>query len=171
MGADKALVGLKGRPMVAHVIERLAPQVAGLAISANGDAERFAGFGLPVLADEVPMGPLSGPLAGLHWAAAEGATALVTAPCDGPIFPGDLVPRLCLAAEGHGVALASTQDLHPTWGLWPVTEAARLADFLASGAKPRLRDFAGDAGLARWPDGSFANANRPEDLALLEARL
>lgn len=171
MGTDKALVPLAGRPMIAHVIERLAPQVSDLAISANGDGARFADFGLAVLPDETPMGPLSGVLAGLAWARRCGATALITAPCDGPIFPGDLVPRLCLAAEGHSGALATTDDLHPTWALWPLSREAELAAFLASGAKPRLRDFARDAGLARWPRGSFANANRPEDLGPLEALL
>lgn len=171
MGACKALVTVAGRPMIAHVIDRLAPQVGPLAISANGDAARFD-FGLPVLPDDTSMGPLSGILAGLIWARAQGATALVSAPCDGPIFPGDLVPRLCLAAEGHtGALAASGSDLHPTWGLWPVAQLAPLAAFLASGAKPRLRDFAAAAGRAHWPEGSFANANRPEDLAALGARL
>jgi molybdopterin-guanine dinucleotide biosynthesis protein A len=171
MGADKALVTLDGRPMIAHVIERLGPQVGALAISANGDPGRF-GPDLPVLHDETPMGPLSGILAGLIWARAQGATALVSAPCDGPIFPGDLVPRLCLAAEGHvGALAASGDDLHPTWGLWPVTQLEPLATFLASGAKPRLRDFASGAGIARWPEGAFANANRPEDLDALRRLL
>ena len=174
MGADKALVAVAGQPMIAHVVARLAPQVLDLAISANGDAARFAEFGLEVLPDAERLGPLAGVLAGLTWAEAHGATALVTAPCDGPIFPGDLVPRLCLAAEGSGAALAASGgDLHPTWALWPVTARAALADFLASGRPARLRDFAAElgAGRAEWPAGSFANANRPEDLAALGARL
>ena len=170
MGRDKALVPLGGRPMIDHVIERLSPQVADLAISANGDAGRFDWTGLTVLPDQTPMGPLSGILSGLIWARAQGATALVTAPCDGPIFPGDLVPRLCLAAEGHTGALACTEDLHPTWGLWTMAQLEPLAAFLASGAKPRLRDFASAAGRASWPAGAFVNANAPEDMAALEAR-
>lgn len=187
MGRDKALVSLAGLPMIAHVIARLGPQVGALAVSANGDGGRFAAWGLPVLADgwtgaepgaapaqgQPPsQGPLSGILAGLIWARAQGFTALVSAPCDGPIFPGDLVPRLCLAAEGHDGALAASgADLHPTWGLWPVSRTEALAAFLASGAKPRLRDFASGAGIARWPAGSFANANSPEDLGPLGALL
>lgn len=170
MGRDKALVPLQGRPMIAHVIERLSPQVSDLAISANGDAGRFGWTGLPVLPDDTPMGPLSGILSGLIWARSQGATALVSAPCDGPIFPGDLVPRLCLAAEGHTGALAMTRDLHPTWGLWTMAQLAPLAAFLASGATPRLRDFASAAGRATWPEGAFVNANAPADLAAIEAR-
>ncbi|HJT06390.1 MAG TPA: NTP transferase domain-containing protein, partial [Stellaceae bacterium] len=71
-GGDKGLKLLAGRPILAHIIERAAPQVAALALNANGDAARFAAFGLPVVADSVPdfAGPLAGVLAGLDWAAA-----------------------------------------------------------------------------------------------------
>ena len=51
-GADKGFVTLAGRPMLANAIERLRPQCESLAISANGDATRFASFGLPVIADD-----------------------------------------------------------------------------------------------------------------------
>lgn len=175
MGADKALVLLAGRPLLSHVIDRFAPQVDRLWLSANGDAARFARFGLTVLPDTAPMGPLSGVLAGLLRAAAEGATALVTVPVDSPFVPGDLVPRLCLAAEiaPHGMAIARAGGrVHPVFALWPVALAGPLADFLASGAKPRLMDFAAQAALADFPDdGSFDNLNTPEDLAAAEALL
>src|SRR5262245_1961092 len=77
-GGDKCLLELGGRPILAHVIERLAPQVAAMALNANGDPRRFAAFGLPVLADSVAghAGPLAGVLAGLDWAAARGASAI-----------------------------------------------------------------------------------------------
>src|SRR6476646_8739863 len=80
-GRDKALLPLDGRPILAWVVERLRPQVAALALNANGDPARFASFGLPVLADATDdhPGPLAGVLAGLDWAAAEGADAIVTA--------------------------------------------------------------------------------------------
>lgn len=180
-GADKALLpfGAKGETLLSNAIARFAPQVAALALSANGDPSRFAGTGLPVLPDAPPsQGPLSGLLAGLTWAAAQGATALATVPVDGPFLPPDLVPRLCLAAEqdaglGNAPALAaSPSGLHPTFGLWPVALAPALAAFLASGAKPRIRDFAQAHGLRQaWfpQDLAFANANRPEDLARLSA--
>ena len=175
MGADKALVMLAGKPLLSHVIARFAPQVDRLWLSANGDPARFTRFGLPVLADAVPMGPLSGVLAALRRAAADGATALVTVPVDSPFVPGDLVPRLCLAAENapQGVALArSGGRAHPVFALWPVAMIGPLAEFLASGAKPRLMDFAAGAALADFPDdGSFDNLNTPQDLAAAEALL
>lgn len=171
MGADKALVPLAGAPLVSHVIARIEPQVERLMLSANGDPARFARFGLPVLADAVSMGPLSGILAALGAARARGATAVVSVPVDCPFLPGDLVPQLCLAAEGvaSGVAVARAAGrLHPVFGLWPVAAEPALAAFLATGVKPRLMDFAQSQGaaLADFPDdGAFENLNTPEDLA------
>lgn len=175
-GADKALLPLAGRPLIAHAIDRLEAQVDRLAISANGDPARLSAFGLPVLPDgDGSHGPLSGLLAALDWAAPLGATHLATAPTDAPFTPPDLVPRLLLAAEGTGAALArSDGNDHPTFGLWPVTARDALRAFLASGAKPRVRDFAAALNAARadFPaDGAFANLNTPQDLATAEARI
>ena len=174
-GVDKALVPLAGEPLLSHVIARLDPQVAALALSANGGPARFAPYGLPVLPDTASHGPLSGILSALIWGAAQGATAVVSAPVDGPFLPPDLVPRLCLAAETTGLALAASNGhLHPTFGLWPVTLAPALAAFLASGAKTRVRDFATahGAAIANFPDDlAFANANTPDDIARFAALL
>ncbi len=175
-GVDKALLRLAGQSLLGHAIGRLEPQVEQLAISANGDATRFAGFGLPVLPDATPLGPLSGVLAALHWAAPLGATAVVTAAVDSPFFPGDLTPRLCLAAESarEGLAIAHAAKDHPTFALWPVTIAPALAAFLHSGAKARVLDFAQahHAARAQFPDeAAFDNLNSPEDLARAASQL
>ena len=147
-----------------------------MAISANGAPARFAGFGLPVLADETPIGPLSGILAALRWAAPLGATAVVSVSVDTPFLPGDLVPQLCLAAEAaaEGLALASCAKDHPACALWPVALADPLAAFLASGAKARVLAFAEShhAARAHFPDeAAFQNLNTPADLAAAEALL
>src|SRR4051812_39252764 len=70
-GGDKCLVPLGGRTLLERVVERLRPQVSDLVLNANGEPERFAAFGLPVVADSVTgfAGPLAGVLAGLDWAA------------------------------------------------------------------------------------------------------
>ncbi len=72
-GGDKGLLELAGKPMLGHVIDRLAPQVGRMAINANGEPSRFAAFGLPVVADTVAgfVGPLAGVLAGMRWSAAQ----------------------------------------------------------------------------------------------------
>ena len=175
-GADKALLPLGGRPLIAHVLDRLEPQVERVLISANGDAARFQGFGCRVLPDAAPQGPLSGILAALTAAAGMGATHVVSTPCDTPFLPGDLVPQLMLAAEGtpSGLALAAdpTGD-HPATAIWPVGLVPALAAFLAEGeAKVTRFTAAHQAARARFPDPrAFLNLNTPEDLAAAEALL
>jgi molybdopterin-guanine dinucleotide biosynthesis protein A len=152
---------------------RLAPQVAGLALNANGDPARFADTGLPVLADSMDdfPGPLAGVLAGLDWAAGQGAEAIVTVAADTPFFPEDLVPRLLLAAEVAGVslALAATSDgRHPTFGLWPVALREDLRAALAGGIRKIVAwtdaHGAATATFSDTPFDPFFNVNTPEDL-------
>lgn len=169
-GADKASLMLAGRSLAAHAADRLEPQVERLAISANGDPTRLSALALPVLPDGRPMGPLSGVLAALDWAAPLGATAVATVAVDTPFFPGDLVPCLILAGEAAGgLALARSGGRdHPTFALWPVHLRDDLRSFLESGAKASIRAFADALGAARadFPDdGSFLNVNTPDDLA------
>jgi len=176
-GGDKGILPLGGKTLLAHVIERLSPQVAELALNANGDPARFDAFGLPVLSDSVDgfVGPLAGVLAGLDWAATLGATHVVTAAADTPFFPADLVPQLMLAAETQGkpIALAKTENgRHPTFGLWPVDLRADLREALQDGVRKVVAwtDKHGTA-IAEFPvQGSdpFFNVNTPEDLALAE---
>ncbi len=168
-GADKALLPFGRGTLLSQAIARFQPQVAQLAISANGDTARFGAFGLPVLRDADPMGPLSGVLAALHWA--RDADAVVSIAVDTPFIPGDLVPRLILAGL-PAMATSGGHD-HPTASLWPVALRAPLAAFLASGAKPRVRDFLDLHRVVRatFPDdGAFANINTRADLAAAEAR-
>ncbi len=63
-GVDKGLQPFRGRPMVAHVIERLAPQVDELLINANRNSDEYARFGHRVIADEIAG--FAGPLAGFE---------------------------------------------------------------------------------------------------------
>ena len=177
-GGDKGLLALGGRPLLAHAIERLEPQVPALALNANGDPTRFARFGLPVLADSVPglPGPLAGVLAGLDWAAGQGAESIVTVAADTPFFPCDLVPRLLLAGEGmaHPLVLAATAGaegevrLQPTFGLWPVVLREMLRGALAQGErKVRVWAEAQGARVAAFAElgfDPFFNINTPEDL-------
>ena len=175
-GQDKAMLRLGGQSLLAHVQDRLSPQVDRLAISANGNAARF-GVDVPVLADDSSQGPLSGILAALNWAAPLGATAVVSVAVDTPFLPADLVPQLCLAAErsAGGVAIAASGGVdHPTFALWPVGLRDNLHRFLASGAKTRVMDFARSHGAARADfsnDAAFANLNTPDDLAAAEAMM
>lgn len=175
-GTNKALLRLGGESLLSRAISRLDPQVERLAISANQDADLMAGFGLPILADDTPLGPLAGILAALRWAAPLGATAVVSVAVDSPFFPADLVPRLCLAAEDspNGVAIAHSRTDHPTFGFWPVGVAPALTAFLATGVNPRVLTFTETNAATRAPfpdDHAFDNLNTPEDLARATAVL
>lgn len=190
-GGDKGLLRVGGQSLLAHVIARLEPQVAGLALNANGDPARFADFGLPVLPDSIGgfPGPLAGVLAGLDWAAGKGADAIVTVAADTPFFPTDLVTRLLLAAEGkdHPLAMATTPrkegaalksggkriNRHPTFGLWPVALRDDLRVALHDGLRKVVlwtdRHDASEALFPATPFDPFFNVNTPEDLARAEA--
>lgn len=175
-GVDKAFVQLADRPLIAHVLDRLEPQVERVLISANGDASRFAGLGCQVVPDATPQGPLSGVLSALSAAAKLGATHVVSSPVDTPFLPGDLVPQLLLAAESDPEGLAFAADAtgdHPATALWPVGLAPALADFLASGeAKVTRFTSAHKAARALFPDPrAFLNLNTPDDVSAAEAML
>ncbi|MEO0989448.1 MAG: molybdenum cofactor guanylyltransferase MobA [Pseudomonadota bacterium] len=184
-GGDKGMLDLGGQAILAHVIDRLAPQVSELALNANGDPTRFNGFGLPVLTDSVTgfPGPLAGVLAGLDWAQELGASHIVTVAADTPFFPADLVPRLLLASEEDGkpIALAATPDperglsRHPTFGLWPVALADDLRAALADGVRKVVAwtDRHGTATARFKVDrfDPFFNVNTPDDLDQARALL
>lgn len=174
-GGDKTLLGVGGRSLLARAVARLAPQAAALAISANGDPARLAGFGLPVLADGMAgfPGPLAGILAGMDWAAADGASHVLSVAADTPFFPADLGARL--AATGAPIALAATTGPdgaprpHPTFGLWPVALREDLRAALAAGRRRVLiwarENGAAEAVFPAAPFDPFFNVNAPDDIA------
>jgi molybdopterin-guanine dinucleotide biosynthesis protein A len=176
------LLELAGIPLLSHVVDRLTPQVSGLVLNANGNPERFAKFGLPVVADSIGgfAGPLAGVLAGMDYAATQGSSHIVTAAADTPFFPHDLVSRLVEGAKASssGMAMAATDtpprgvSRHPTFALWPVA--------LREDLRQALRD--GTRKVVLWTDrhdcvnvlfeGSgidpFFNVNTPEDMTRAE---
>lgn len=177
-GVDKSLLPLGREPILAEVVDRLAPQVCRVALSANGDPQRFAAFGLPVVPDTTDgfQGPLAGIESGLAWVRREcpDAAWAVTVPGDTPFIPRDLVARLTEARGESTMAVAvSAAGLHPVVGLWPVSMAEDLARGLARGerrASAWVRghgaaevsfDAVDVAGESLDP---FFNINTPEDL-------
>ena len=177
-GGDKCLLLLNGLPLLAHVIDRIRPQVTGLALNANGDPTRFAEFGLPVVADDEAdfAGPLAGILAALDWAVRTQPTApaVLTIPADTPFLPRDLVPRL--AEKGAPALARSAGRIHPVVGLWPLSlreglrnalrqEGLRKVEDWTARLSPTVVDFDGGA------VDPFFNINRPEDLARAAALL
>lgn len=111
-GGNKALSLLAGETLLTHVLRRLRPQCGAIAINANGDAEQFGEYGLPVIADGFTgyAGPLAGVLAGMEWAAGQGADRVISVSVDTPFLPDDLVWRLREAEGRSGIALAASPD-------------------------------------------------------------
>lgn len=136
-GVDKGLQSLRGRPMVAWVVERLAPQVDELFINANQNAGHYAAFGHRVVPDRIA--DFAGPLAGLHVALSMARYPLVaTVPCDSPFLPGDLVSRLLsgLTAADADFAVARTFDQpHPVFCLCKSSLLVPLTRYLEEGGR------------------------------------
>lgn len=174
-GGDKPLVDIAGRPILQHVIDRLAPQCGLLAINANGDPARFSTFGLPIVADSVEgfAGPLAGVLAGMDYGAARGATDVLSAPGDTPFLPADLHSRLEAARKraGASIAVAASQArTHHAVALWPVTLREELRRALVEEGERKVSAFIARFAnvVVDWPVAPydpFFNVNRPEDLA------
>ncbi len=180
-GGDKCLRELCGKPILARIIERAAPQVGKLVLNANGDPARFADFGLPVAADVVEgyAGPLAGVLTGLDWAAehAPEAAWLASFACDAPFMPTDMVEKMLAAIEAEGADLACAVThgrTHPVFGLWPLRlredlrramldEDIRKVDLWTARYKLVEVDFP-DVETSAGPLDPFFNTNRPEDL-------
>ena len=143
---DKGLQPFRGAPMAAHVMQRLASQVGGLAINANQNLDAYAAFGVPVWADDLEG--FEGPLAGLETGLRRCTTPfMLTAPCDSPFVPPDLAARLgaALNCAGADLALAETEEAdgqgalrvqaQPVFALVRASALPHLSDYLATGGR------------------------------------
>jgi molybdopterin-guanine dinucleotide biosynthesis protein A len=172
-GVDKGLVELAGRPMIAYVLERLRPQVGEIVINANQNLDRYAAFGVPVVADSV--GGFAGPLAGLHAGLARTSKPLVcTVPCDSPFLPDDLVMRLAGALERERCDLAVARTFeqpHPVFALMRRDVMPGLASFLDAGGRKIDAWYAALAVAEVAFDDeadAFRNINTRDELAGIE---
>jgi molybdenum cofactor guanylyltransferase len=169
--ADKGLQPFRGTTMAAHVLDRLRPQVGALLINANRNAEQYARFGAPVFGDTLEgyAGPLAGLAAGLAHCE---TTYLVSAPCDAPFLPADLVARLAGAIGDADLAAPETPDgqLQPVFCLLKTALLPRLLAYLDGGGR-RIDRWFGELDWVRVPfadTAAFANLNTLDELRSLE---
>ncbi len=182
-GGDKCLLRLGGETLLGCAITGARPQVASLIINANGDASRFADYGLPVVADAVAgfAGPLAGVLAGMEWAnqSTTAASWIATFATDAPYFPADLVARMRRAIEDEGAELAcatSAGRAHPVFGLWPVHLAPELRRVMTEEGVRKIDIWTARHRLTKVafptePLDPFFNINHPGDLDEARASL
>ncbi|MBA3253488.1 MAG: molybdenum cofactor guanylyltransferase [Pseudomonadota bacterium] len=168
-GADKGWLIYEGRPLIVSVVERFAPQVGPLLISANRNLERYAAFG-EVVGDDVAdvsgerfAGPLIGALSGLRRARTDWVAIV---PCDAPHLPTDLVPRLLRAALSNDVMAACASvhgHLQPVFALVKTSCADGLARSIANGERAMHRWLkALEAAAVDFDDPqAFTNINKP----------
>ena len=175
-GVDKGLVDLHGRPMVMHVIDALHPQVGGIIINANRNADQYEALGYEVISDIV--GDYFGPLAGMASAMQAVSTAYVlTIPCDSPMIEDDLAVRLYRALE-HEKADASVahdgERMHPVFALLKRDLLPSLQSYLESGER-KIDRWLNQHRLAvayfRDKPDAFLNVNNPDDRRAVESKL
>jgi molybdopterin-guanine dinucleotide biosynthesis protein A len=180
-GVDKGLVQLQQKPLIQHVIDRIRPQVDEIIINANREIEQYLTLGYPVLQDEVSqdgspdfIGPLAGMRLGLKHAQHD---YLLTAPCDSPLLPLDLAPRMLasLLKNNTDIAVATSDgDTHPVFCLCKKSVLKSLEDYLANGGRK----------VSTWQksqkyievdfsdcNDAFVNLNTLEDLVALELKM
>ena len=178
-GVDKGLQAFEGLPLAQHALQRLAPQVGRMMISANRNLEIYQDMGVPVWADEPSSSGHEGPLAGFLAGLARCETPyLVTVPCDSPRMPLDLVQRLwqALQDEAADVAVAATRrggeiKLEPVFCLMKRELQASLQSYMESGQRKIERWTAKQrrAEVVFADAVAFANVNTPDELAALQA--
>lgn len=174
---DKGLQIFRGAPMALHVLMRLRPQVGELMINANQNLAPYESFGVPVWPDELQG--FAGPLAGIQTGLIHCHTEyMVTAPCDSPFLPGDLVERLSDALQAQNADLAvavtgngETRQPHPVFCLLKSSLLQHLTQYLRDGGR-KIDAWYATLAVAEVPfedEAAFRNINTLDDLQKFEA--
>ena len=172
---DKALLQFRGKRLIDHVYERLAPQVGGVMINANQNHEQYKSFGVRVVSDAI--GDFAGPLAGLHAGlSASRRPYIITVPCDSPFFPDDLVLRMFEALESTSTQVAvatSGAQPHPVFTLARRSVLEHLSGFLKGGGRKidAWYDTLSTVQVDFNDDALFGNINTPAELEAFEKGL
>ncbi len=172
-GVDKGLIAFAGKPMVAHVLERLRPQVDEILVNANREINQYEVYGYPVISDEIEG--FAGPLAGLHRGMSAASQPFVlTVPCDSPFLPSDLASRLMQALQQTDADLAVAKtgaQAHPVFCLCRTGLKHHLQSYLQSGGR-KIDAWYGTLKVAEvaFDDQpqAFANINTLEELESLQ---
>ncbi len=175
LGRDKASERLLGRPLLQHVLDRLAGVVDECVIvKARGQLlpETRSATRIVVVEDEYPeVGPLGGIFTGLK---AMEASFAVTVACDMPLLQPALVRELLHLAPGNDVVVPQDEDYPQTLCavyaktcIEPIRRQIEAGRYKITGFFPdvRVRYLPPEEWRQSDPEGvSFQNLNREEDL-------
>lgn len=182
-GIGKAGHLLAGRPLLAHVVERIKPQVSELIINANDNGDWYRQFSPHVITDSVSgyLGPLAGLAAAMAWLDDTGsaAEALLLVPCDGPFVPLHLATTLLHALNERNadcVVIRYQNELQPTFSLWRRQAHGSIVEEFAQRGMGGFKGLFArlETAVVDWPEGGFNpffNINTEADLADAETRL
>lgn len=173
-GIDKTFIQLAGKPLLAHVLDRLRPQVDMVAVNSNYPSEKFEGFGVRVIPDILPG--LPGPLAGIHAALTEWPEEeIVTVAVDLPFLPRDLVKKLKEHPAGDRCRYASDGVHHTLAILWPPGMGEEVEKFIKDGHRS-IKEWLARTGspvefVPTEDSNCMSNINNNEELARAEKLL
>jgi molybdopterin-guanine dinucleotide biosynthesis protein A len=176
-GIDKGLIPFHHKPLIDATIARLSKQVGPILINANRNITKYASYGYPVIMDETPdfSGPLAGFSAGLKACKTQ---YLLSAPCDSPMLPLDLVVRLANEMEQGNYQLVYASSKESDGKVWAQPVFCLMRANLQESLDLFLQK--GDFKIDRWfhelnsstvifdDAQAFANVNTPEELKALE---
>ncbi len=173
-GMDKGLLEFDGRPLIEILLDKLRRQSVAVLINANRNQALYAGYGHPVVSDELEE--YQGPLAGFASAMRAATTDyILTLPCDSPLLVDDYVARFISAQADNGATVNVAFDgerLQPVHALMRVDLLPSLRAFLDRGERKIDRWYAEhDFARVDFSDCAdmFRNINTPDDKQALEA--
>ena len=175
-GQDKGLIQLARKPMIEYVLNAIEPQVDAIIINANRNQKVYGKYGYPVVADQIGgyCGPLAGMASGLQ---AAKTPFIVTAPCDTPLIPDDLVHKLYSILQDEDAEICTAHAngrLQPVFTLMKSELLSSMLDFLNSGERKIDKWFEKHrlaiADFSEQPE-TFININSAEELAAIELKL
>lgn len=176
MGRDKATLPLGAHSFLTALLEELRayPEIL---ISAS-ELTAYNQFGVPVIADRYPN---CGPMAGLHAVlTACKSDALLSVPCDLPLFSAELGQFLCASLhDGDDAVIVQTRDggYHPLCGVYRKRVSAVMEACLQNGVYKVQRAFASMSVRVvslqdtPFPDDLLLNVNTPREYAALLGQL
>lgn len=168
-GQDKGLILWRDKPLIAHVLACISPQVRSIVISANRNLSHYANFGYPVVRDLRP--DFQGPLAGIEACAAHcQADYTLIVSCDTPRLPIDLTRQLMATLNDTQCTASFVDDgkrQHYLITLLRTPALATVSDYLNSNqrsVKGWLDEIGAKATSFTRHGSAFHNINQPADL-------